>query len=75
MVVGKQKELFGVALVGNSIILGSIFIGGFFFHKLEYGFMLLSILEIIFYIWLYKWVFALAKEADSAHVTTTETEQ
>ena len=75
VVVGKQKELFGVALVGNSIILGSIFIGGFFFHKLEYGFMLLSLLEIIFYIWLYKWVFALAKKADASHVTSTETEQ
>jgi O-antigen/teichoic acid export membrane protein len=64
VIVGKQKEMFKIALVGNAIIFGSIFTGGYFFKDLKIGFIVLTILEIIYYIWIYRWVFNVAKNAE-----------
>lgn len=60
VIMGKQKEIFRIALVGNLIIFGSIFFGGYFFESLTIGFIILSVLEIGYYAWLYKWIFKLA---------------
>lgn len=57
VILGKQKELFKIAIVGNLMIFGSIFIGGYFFEDLKIGFIILSILKIGYYTWLYFWTF------------------
>ncbi|MEN8929325.1 MAG: lipopolysaccharide biosynthesis protein [Flavobacteriales bacterium] len=61
LVLDKQKEIFGFALVGNLIIFISIFIGGYFFNDIIKGFILLSILQLFYYFFVYKWVLKISQ--------------
>lgn len=56
VIVNKQGEIFLFSLLGNAIIFGSIFIGGFVFKDVFKGFMLLSALQIFYYLWIYLWI-------------------
>jgi O-antigen/teichoic acid export membrane protein len=56
VIIEKQEQLFYVSLVHNVIVLGSILIGGFVFNEIKLGFLILSILQIGFYFFAYRWV-------------------
>lgn len=56
VIVNKQGEIFLFSLLGNAIIFGSIFIGGFVFNDVFKGFMLLSALQVFYYLWIYLWI-------------------
>ena len=62
VIVNKQGKVFGIALVGNIIIFGSIFLGGFVFDDILKGFILLSVLQILYFTWIYFWILKIAKE-------------
>jgi O-antigen/teichoic acid export membrane protein len=64
LILGKQKEIFGISLIGNLIIFGSILTGSYIFENLETGFVILSSLEILYYFWLSHWILNLTKKSD-----------
>lgn len=61
LILDKQKEIFGFAIVGNIIIFLSIFIGGYFFEDILKGFMLLSFLQLFYYFFLYRWILKISE--------------
>lgn len=63
VIIEKQKELFLVSLINNAIIIGSLVVGGFVFNNILIGFAVLSILQIIYSIYLYKWILRVSKKA------------
>lgn len=66
VVVGRQKELFYLSLVGNTIVFGSILIGGYFFKEIKISFLILSILNVGYYIFSYKYILNISKKAIKA---------
>jgi O-antigen/teichoic acid export membrane protein len=61
VIVGKQKEIFKISLVGNSFIFLSIFSGAYFFESMKMGLLLLTFLQVFFYIWLVRWIIQTAR--------------
>ena len=62
IIVNKQGEIFLFSLLGNAIIFGSIFIGGYIFKDIFKGFILLSTLQVFYYLWIYLWIKSEAKK-------------
>jgi O-antigen/teichoic acid export membrane protein len=71
IIVNRQGGIFLFSLLGNTIILGSILLGGFVFKNILHGFLLLSILQIGYYIWVYLWIINIAKK-DCQQFTTQD---
>tara|TARA_B110000967_G_scaffold81442_1_gene84161 strand:- start:3238 stop:4599 length:1362 start_codon:yes stop_codon:yes gene_type:complete len=63
VVIGRQKELFYLSLVGNSIVFGSILIGGYFFKDIKISFLILSTLNVGYYIYSYNYILKISKKA------------
>ena len=60
LIVNKQKQVLLFSLLGNGIILFSIFYGGFFAHNIKSGLILLSSLMVLYYIVLSFWIIKIA---------------
>lgn len=56
IIVNKQEKIFLFSILGNAIIFGSIFIGGYIFKDIFKGFILLSSLQIFYYARVYLWI-------------------
>lgn len=56
IIVNKQGVIFLFSLIGNAIIFGSIFIGGYVFKDIFIGFVILSSLQVFYYLWIYLWI-------------------
>lgn len=63
VVIERQKELFYLSLVGNAIVFGSILIGGYFLEDIKYSFLILSFLNILYYLYCYRYILKLSKLA------------
>jgi len=63
IILDKQAKIFMLSIVGNLIIFGSIFIGGYLFKDIKMGFLILSILQVFYYLYIYLWVSRIAKDA------------
>lgn len=61
VILHKQGQLFLFSLLGNVLIFGSILIGAYVLHDILMGFLLLSILLSAYFIWLFLWIRAIAK--------------
>lgn len=64
IILNKQGQYFIISLVHNVIILGAIAIGGLVFKDLLDGFLLLSALQIVFYLWILRWLLKISREAN-----------
>jgi hypothetical protein len=62
VIVDKQFQIFLFSILGNVIIFGSILIGGFVFNNILGGFILLSALQTVYFLWIYLWIKRIAKE-------------
>jgi O-antigen/teichoic acid export membrane protein len=62
IIVNKQGVIFLFSLLGNAIIFGSIFIGGYVFDNVFVGFIILSSLQVFYYLWVYLWIKSEAKK-------------
>lgn len=63
IILNRQGSLFLLALVGNAIIFFSILIGSFVFNDIKTGFLILSILQIFYYLYVYLWIRRIAQKA------------
>ncbi|MCG8578248.1 MAG: oligosaccharide flippase family protein [Flavobacteriales bacterium] len=63
VIVDKQFQIFLFSILGNVIIFGSILIGGFVFNNILGGFILLSALQTVYFLWIYLWIKRIAKES------------
>jgi len=61
VILNKQGQIFLLSLIGNFIIFGSILIGGYF-GNIKMGFLILSILQVFYYLYVYLWIQSIAKE-------------
>jgi hypothetical protein len=52
-----------LALVGNAIIFLSILIGSLVFDDVKIGFLILSILQFFYYLYVYLWIRKIAQKA------------
>lgn len=55
LILNQQKKVFGISIIGNSLILLSIIIGGLFYNSIEVGFILISITQFFYYSYLIFW--------------------
>ncbi len=60
LIIGKQKIAFLISLIGNSLILLSIFYGGYVSHNVMTGFYMLSGVMLVYYTFLIRWYLKLA---------------
>lgn len=56
LIVGKQKQVFLYSLIGNTLILASIFYGGYYAKNIIHGFYMLSALMVVYYATLFLWI-------------------
>lgn len=63
IVIHKQMELFYVSLINNAIILSAFIIGGLLFNSILYAFVILSLAQIVYTYFLYKWIVQISKNA------------
>lgn len=61
VIVNKQFQIFLFSIVGNLIIFGSIILGGLW-GDIKLGFILLSVLQTVYFLSIYLWVLKIAKE-------------
>lgn len=62
VIVNKQFEIFLFSLLGNLIIFGSIILGGLVFNNILTGFVILSVLQMVYFLWIYLWIKRIAKQ-------------
>jgi len=62
LVLGKQKQVFLISIIGNSIILLSIIYAGTVAHDIKKGLMLISIFEVIYYLFFIVWILKISKK-------------
>lgn len=62
IIVGEQKKNFLLAIIGNSVILCSIIYGGFVAHNIKTGFITLSTLISVYYVFVIAWLFKISKK-------------
>ena len=62
VIYNKQGQIFILSIVGNLIIVGSILLGGFYFKDVKNGFLLLSGLQVFYYLYIYLWIKSIVKE-------------
>ncbi|MBN4071172.1 oligosaccharide flippase family protein [Crocinitomix catalasitica] len=62
VIVNKQMQIFLFSLLGNCIIFGSILLGGLIDNLLA-GFILLSVLQTIYFLSIYLWIQRIARES------------
>jgi O-antigen/teichoic acid export membrane protein len=55
LILNKQKQVFSISIIGNSLILLSIIIGGTLFKSIEMSFILISITQFFYYSFLFYW--------------------
>ncbi len=56
LIVGRQKQVFLISLIGNGLIVISVFLAGRVFGDLISGFMLLSAMMLVYYGFLIRWL-------------------
>lgn len=56
LIVGRQKQVFLISLIGNGLIVISVFLAGRIFGDLITGFMLLSAMMLVYYGFLIRWL-------------------
>jgi len=61
LIVNKQREAFLLSLIGNGLIVLSIIIGGLL-QDVKLGLAILSITQVIYYIWIIIWTVKIAKK-------------
>jgi len=62
LIVGRQKQVFFISLIGNGLIILSVFLAGKVFGDLTSGFMLLSALMVVYYGFLIRWLLIISKD-------------
>lgn len=60
LIVNKQKIAFGISLIGHTLYLSAIVIGGIF-QDIELGFILLSSFQTVYYLFLIGWLIRISK--------------
>lgn len=55
LILNQQKKVFGISIIGNSLILLSIIIGGLIYNSIEVGFILISTTQFFYYSYLIFW--------------------
>lgn len=63
IILNRQGSIFLLALVGNAIIFLSILIGSLIFNDVKMGFLILSALQIFYYLYVYLWIRKIAQNA------------
>lgn len=63
IILNRQGSIFLLALVGNAIIFLSILIGSLIFNDVKMGFLILSVLQIFYYLYVYLWIRKIAQNA------------
>ncbi len=61
IIVKKQKNIFYLSLIGNSLIIASILYGCLIAEDIKYGFFLLSFLQIIYLSFVIFWIIKISK--------------
>ncbi|PKP23483.1 MAG: hypothetical protein CVU06_08050, partial [Bacteroidetes bacterium HGW-Bacteroidetes-22] len=63
LIIGRQKTAFLISLIGNSLILISVFYGGYIAHDVVTGFYILSGAMLVYYAFLIRWFVKLASSS------------
>lgn len=63
IILNRQGSIFLLALVGNAIIFLSILMGSLVFDDVKIGFLILSILQFFYYLYVYLWIRKIAQKA------------
>jgi hypothetical protein len=66
VIVGKQKQVLFFSIVGNSMILISILIGGLIFKDIITGFVILSSGQVVYLTVVMAWIYKISKPANVA---------
>ena len=61
IIMNKQAKIFLLSIIGNVLIVGSILMGGFIFDDIKTGLLMLSLLQVFYYLYIYLWIKSLAK--------------
>jgi O-antigen/teichoic acid export membrane protein len=61
IILNKQKKILFISLIGNLLILLSIFWGGYIIKNILLGFCLLSILQVLYLSFVIYWIYNIAK--------------
>lgn len=64
LIVGKQKQAFLLSLVGNSLIIFSVWMGGYFYKDIKVSLLLISSTMFIYYIFLIFWLVSISEKKD-----------
>lgn len=61
LIVGKQKQAFLFSLVGNSLIILSVWVGGLFFNDIKISLILISSTMFVYYMFLIYWFLSISE--------------
>jgi O-antigen/teichoic acid export membrane protein len=67
IIVGRQKQVFLISIIGNSIILLSIIYGGTIYKDLASGLKILSAAMMVYYSFLIYWYLKISKTSQTSH--------
>jgi len=67
IILNKQGQIFLLSIIGNLIIFGSILVGGVIFKDIKIGFLILSIFQVFYYLYIYLWIKSIAKKKIILH--------
>lgn len=65
IILGKVKQMFYWSLLGNVVLFTSLLLGILVFDDLKTGFVMVSMTMVIYFIFLFLWIYKLAKNENS----------
>ena len=60
LIIGRQKRLFSISLIGNFILIISMLYGGIFVHDIVKGLLMFTVLQSLYTIILLRWFYKIA---------------
>ena len=63
VIINKQEGLFYASLINNIIIVGAFVIGGLVFKSILTSFVLLSVMQMVYTFFLYRWILGVSERA------------
>lgn len=60
LIIGRQKRLFSISLIGNFILIISMLYGGIFVHDVVKGLLMFTVLQSLYTIILLRWFYKIA---------------
>lgn len=61
IIVNKQFQFWMVSLIGNILVFMSIIVAGYFFNNIKVGLLLISVSQVIFYLFVYHWIIKISR--------------